>query len=152
MSTAYTVVKYLHVLLAIIAVGFNASYGIILSAAGKNKEHLDFALRLIRVLDNRFANPAYAGLVISGLGMLHLGKISIRSHWVLGSLGLLLLIVPLAIVFSRITRKQIAALQAQGPDGEEYQRLANLNRTSGLVMFVMIFAILALMVAKPHWG
>lgn len=152
MSTAYTVVKYIHIILAIIAVGFNSSYGIILAVAGKNKELLDFALRTIRVLDNRFANPAYAGLVISGLGMLHLGKISIRTHWVLGSLGLLLLMVPLAIVYARLTRKQLAALAAEGPDGAEYQRLGRINMTSGLLMYAIVFVILGFMVFKPHWG
>lgn len=152
MSTAYTVVKYIHIILAIIAVGFNSSYGIILAVAGKNKELLDFALRTIRVLDNRFANPAYAGLVISGLGMLHLGKISIRTHWVLGSLGLLLVMVPLAIVYARLTRKQLAALAAEGPDGAEYQRLGRINMIGGLAMYAIVFVILGFMVFKPHWG
>lgn len=152
MSTAYTVVKYLHILLAIIAVGFNMSYGIILRVAGRNKELLQFALRTIRVLDNRFANPAYAGLVFTGLGMLHLGKISIRSHWVLGSLGLLLLILPLAVVYARLTRKQLAALEAEGPDGAEYQRLGRINLIGGLGMYVLVLIIIGLMVAKPHWG
>lgn len=152
MSTAYTVVKYIHIILAIIAVGFNSSYGIILAVAGKNKELLDFALRTIRVLDNRFANPAYAGLVVSGLGMLHLGKISIRTHWVLGSLGLLLVMVPLAIVYARLTRKQLAALAAEGPDGAEYQRIGRINMISGLAMYAIVFVILGFMVFKPHWG
>jgi uncharacterized membrane protein len=152
MSTAYTIVKYIHIILAIVAVGFNSSYGIILAGAGKNKELLDFALRTIRVLDNRFANPAYAGLVISGLGMLHLGKISIKTHWVLGSLGLLAIMIPLAIVYARLTRKQLAALAAEGPDGAEYQRLGRINLMAGLAMFVMVFVILGFMVFKPHWG
>jgi hypothetical protein len=35
----YEIVKFIHVLLAIIAVGFNASYGVWLARAARNPEH-----------------------------------------------------------------------------------------------------------------
>jgi hypothetical protein len=37
--TTYTFFKFLHVLMAIIAVGFNASYGIWLARAAREPEH-----------------------------------------------------------------------------------------------------------------
>ena len=36
----YSVLKFFHVLLAIVAVGFNASYGIWLARAAKEPEHV----------------------------------------------------------------------------------------------------------------
>ena len=59
----YPYIKLLHVLLAIVAVGFNASYGIWLARAAREPEHLGHVLRGIKILDDRFANPAY-GLLL----------------------------------------------------------------------------------------
>ena len=73
---AYTVVKFFHVLLAIIAVGFNASYGIWIARASKEREHELHVLRGIKILDDRFANPAYGLLLVTGLIMVRLGHLS----------------------------------------------------------------------------
>ncbi len=40
----YEVIKFFHVLLAIVAVGFNATYGIWLARAAKEPEHEAFTL------------------------------------------------------------------------------------------------------------
>jgi hypothetical protein len=58
MFDAYTILKWVHVLMAIIAVGFNASYGVWLARAARAPEHESHVLRGIKVLDDRFANPA----------------------------------------------------------------------------------------------
>ena len=55
--TTYTFFKFLHVLLAIVAVGFNASYGIWLARAAREPEHQAHVLRGVKVLDDRFATP-----------------------------------------------------------------------------------------------
>ncbi len=44
-------------MLAISAIGFNASYGIWLARAGREPEHLGHVLRGIKTLDDLFANP-----------------------------------------------------------------------------------------------
>ena len=41
----YDFIKFIHVLLAIVAIGFNATYGIWLSRAAKEPEHEAFTLR-----------------------------------------------------------------------------------------------------------
>jgi hypothetical protein len=55
--------------MAIIAVGFNASYGTWLARAAREPEHQAHVLRGIKVLDDRFANPAYALLLVTGLAV-----------------------------------------------------------------------------------
>ena len=62
--------KFLHVLLAIAAVGTNLTYGIWLSRAAREPRHLEFALKGIMVLDDRFANPAYSPLFLTGVAMI----------------------------------------------------------------------------------
>jgi len=54
----YSILKFFHVLLAIVAVGFNASYGIWLARAAREPQHELHVLRGIKILDDRFANPA----------------------------------------------------------------------------------------------
>lgn len=60
-------------LLAIIAVGFNASYAIWVSRAAKEPEHELHVLRGVKFLDDRIANPAYGVLLLTGLWMVRLG-------------------------------------------------------------------------------
>lgn len=60
--TAYALLKFLHVLFAIVALGANATYGVWLTTAGRDPAQLGFALRGVKLLDDRFANPAYGRL------------------------------------------------------------------------------------------
>jgi len=67
MFSLFTTIKFIHILLAIIAFGFNATYAIWITRAQRHPEHLDFALRGVKILDDYFANPAYLLLLASGL-------------------------------------------------------------------------------------
>ena len=59
-SGAYPTIKFVHILLAIVAIGFNATYGIWISHAARHSpKELGFALRGVKRLDDRWANPAY---------------------------------------------------------------------------------------------
>ena len=63
----YPWLKALHVLLAIVAVGFNMSYGVWLARAAREPQQYGYVLRGIKFLDDRVANPAYGGLLLVGL-------------------------------------------------------------------------------------
>src|SRR2546428_99754 len=57
----FVLLKFLHVLLAIIAVGFNATYGVWLARVAREPVPTQsFVLKGIKRLDDWFANPAYA--------------------------------------------------------------------------------------------
>ena len=47
MNTVYILLKYLHVLLAIIAIGFNATYAIWIARAARQPEHLSIVLLMV---------------------------------------------------------------------------------------------------------
>lgn len=151
----YTIVKYVHIVLAIVALGYNASYGVLLARGtrAKSREILLYTLRTIQVLDDYFANPAYLLLLLSGLGMAHLGRIPLRSHWLGISLGCFALLGVLGFgVYTPTLRRQIAALERDGEDSPAYRALAARSKTVGIVLFVLAFVVLAMMVFKPHWG
>jgi uncharacterized membrane protein len=147
---AYTLVKWVHVLMAIIAVGFNASYGVWLARAARAPEHESHVLQGIKVLDDRFANPAYGLLLVTGLWMVAISPIEVTTFWILAALVLYAIAVILgAAVYSPTLRKQIATLESEGPATAAYRRLAARNRVVGIVLAVDVVAIVFLMVTKP---
>ncbi len=149
--SAYILLKYLHVLLAIVAVGFNASYAIWLVRAAKEPAHLGHVLRGIKTLDDRFANPAYGLLLVTGLAMVFVNAIPLlETRWLLS--GLVLWVILMAIggaVYTPTLRKQIAALESSGPTSPEYLALASRGRTVGILLGVIALVIVFLMVTKP---
>ena len=113
--TTYTTLKSLHVLFAIVAVGFNASYGIWLAAAARNPEHTGFVLRRIKVLDDRLANPAYAMLLVIGLSMVWVGDLDLTTFWLAAALVLYGVLLVLGMgVYTPTLRRQIHALDERG--------------------------------------
>ncbi len=148
--TLFVLVKYLHVLLAIVAIGFNASYGIWFARAQQEPEHAVHVLRGIRALDNRFANPAYALLLITGVLLLALGSIPFTTFWVAAALVLYVLVLIVAVaLFSPTLRKQIAALESGGAGSPEYAHLSRRSTTFGILAVVIVLVIEFLMVTKP---
>ncbi|MDP9281673.1 MAG: DUF2269 domain-containing protein [Chloroflexota bacterium] len=144
-------VKFIHALLAIVAVGFNASYGIWLArAANAPQATQSHVLRTIKFLDDRFANPAYGLLLITGLFMVFSAGIPFSRLWIALSIGLWLVLVFVGLgVYTPTLRDQIRVLESGGPGSEEYQRLATRGRTVGIVLGIIVVVIVFLMVTKP---
>ena len=150
MFTTFTILKFVHVLMAIIAVGFNASYGVWLARAARDPDHEPWALGGIKILDDRFANPAYALLLVTGLIMVAISPYEITTFWILLALILYALVVILGIAFYPPTlKKQRQLLEDGRRDAPEYARLANRNRGLGILLAVIVVAIVFLMVTKP---
>ncbi len=148
--TLYEVIKYIHILAAIVAVGFNASYGIMLARAAREPEHELYALRVVKFMDDRWANPAYAVLLITGVTNVFVGNWSFTQFWIATGLGLFIVVALLGFfVYTPTLRRQIDVLQAEGRESATYQALANRGRNVGIVMAVIVLVIIFLMVTKP---
>src|SRR5262245_11008748 len=146
----YEVIKFFHVLLAIVAVGFNATYGIWLARAAKQPEHEAFTLRGVRLLDDRFANPAYGLLLVTGLLMVWVGDLEFTQFWIIAALVLYAVAVGLGLfVYTPTLREQIAVLESSGASSAEFQTLSKRGTTVGIVLAVDVIAIVFLMVTKP---
>lgn len=142
--------KFVHVLLAMVAVGFNASYGIWLARAAKAPQATQsHVLRTIKFLDDRIANPAYGLLLLTGLLMIFSAGIPVRL-WIALSIGLWLVLIVVGLgVYTPTLRDQIRVLESEGPGSEEYQRLSSRGRTLGIVLGIIVVVIVFLMVTKP---
>jgi len=150
----YVILKWLHVLLAIVAIGANVTYGIWLARARRNPEHLAFALRGVKILDDRVANPAYGFLLITGLAMTFVAGIPLTTPWILTALVLYVIMVAVgAFAYTPTLRGQVGLAEAGKGESAEYDALAKRGTTLGIVLAVLAVAIVFLMVAKPGlWG
>jgi hypothetical protein len=147
--TWYTVIKYLHVVLAITAVGSNITYGVWKTLGAREPAHAPFALKGIAFIDRRVANPAYGLLLVTGLLLLAVGQVGFRG-WVIAALILFVLLIVVAIGFySRVVRQQIQVMDAEGVASASYKRLDSQATTYGIVSLVIALAIVFMMVVKP---
>ena len=147
----YTTVKFIHILLAIIAFGFNATYGVWLARAQQHPEHLDFALRGVKILDDYFANPAYLLLLVSGLTMVFVaGYHILTTFWLLTALVLWVIAIVLGYaVYTPTLSRQIRVLATKGAESAEFRRLSTRGTVLGIILAVVVLAILVMMVFKP---
>src|SRR2546423_5658146 len=112
--TWYSLLKFVHVLLAITAVGSNITYAAWSIRGAREPQHLSFTLKGIQFLDNRVANPAYGLLLITGLILVAVGNWGAKG-WIIAALILFaVLIIVAGGFYSRVTRRQIQALEAGG--------------------------------------
>ncbi len=144
----YLLLKYLHVLLAITAVGSNITYGVWNVLALREPAHLPFALKGISFIDRRVANPAYGLLLITGLVLVAI-QWGFRA-WVVAALILFVLLIVVAIGFySRALRQQIQVLETVGQASAAYKRLDGQTTLYGIASLVIALAIVFVMVVKP---
>lgn len=148
--TLYSFLKFLHVLMAVVAVGFNASYGIWLARAAKEPEHAAHVLRGIKILDDRFANPAYGLLLVLGLAMVWEAGIPLSTFWIAASLVLYVVLVAIAVIgYTPALRQQVALAEAGRVDTDEYRKVARRSGVIGGILAVAVVVIIFLMVVKP---
>lgn len=147
----YTVTKVLHVLFAIIAVGYNASYGIWLARAAREPVGTQlWALRTIKLMDDRVANPLYGLLAVTGLFMVFTAGYPLTTFWI--AAALVLYVIALILAFTLITpnfRRQLRALESEGPESEAFSAASARGRTFGILVSILVVAIVVLMVSKP---
>ncbi len=150
----YLLLKWLHVLSAIVAVGANFTYGIWIARASTSPGTLSFTLQTIRQIDNRLANPAYGLLLILGLGMALVGSWPLTTPWLLVALVLYVTVALVgALGFTPILRRQVQLLESEGADSPGYRALARRGTVLGMVAVVLVIFIVFLMVVKPAlWG
>jgi uncharacterized membrane protein len=148
--TLYVILKYLHVLLAIVAVGFNISYPIWLARAQRDPSNALFVLRGIKTLDDRFANPAYGLLLVLGVAMVFAAGIPWSTFWIDAAIVLYVILVLMAVIgYSPALKGQIAALESGGVASPEYARQGQRSTVFGIALMVDVLIIVFLMVVKP---
>ena len=130
--------------------GLNISYAVWIIRARRDPAHTGFALKGVKFLDDRIANPSYGVLLLTGLLMVFLAGYRITTFWIVAALVLfVVLIVIAATQYTPTLRKQIALVEAGDTSSVEFNRLAQRGQILGQALGVIVLVILAMMVFKP---
>ncbi len=143
------ILKLIHVLSAIVAVGANVTYAIWLRAAGRDQARLVYTIETVRYLDIRVANPAYGVLLVTGVLMVLAGQYSFETGWIAAAIALYVLVALLGLfAFAPTIRRQLAEAE-QDPTSEAYEMAARRSNRLGLLTIGIVLVIVVLMVTKP---
>lgn len=141
--------KVIHVLAAITAVGANLTYTYWLRYAGQDRDRLAWTLKGISRLDNFITTPAYIVLFITGFLMVIGGAFSFQTGWIVAAIALYVVVVVIGVAFyAPGLRRQIAEAEAD-PTSPAYAAAASRNTLFGMITTVVVLVIVVLMVAKP---
>jgi uncharacterized membrane protein len=145
----WQVLKLVHILAVIVALGANFTYAYWLARAGRDRDRLVFVIEAIHGLDRRIANPAYIVVFLAGVGIILTGPFTFETLWVGAAIVLYVLVALLGItVYAPVMRRQLA-LAATEPTSPEYAAVARRSRLIGLGITAIVVVIVALMVLKP---
>jgi uncharacterized membrane protein len=107
-------------------------------------------LRTVKVLDDRFANPAYGLLLVTGLVMVWVGDVDLTQFWLATALVLYAIAVLLGgSLYTPTLRNQIRALDEDGADSPAFRAFSRRGRAVGAVLALDVIVIVFLMVTKP---
>lgn len=145
----------LHVLGAVIALGFSLSYGLwVRRGEADGVQGRAFALRTISWIDRRITTPAFVAQLVTGL--LLVATIDwdlLRRAWLELSLGIYVLLVAVAItVYAPAFRRQrevAEAIAAGQADESAYAAASSRSTTWGVIVTALTLVIVVLMVWKP---
>lgn len=144
----YVWLKFLHILIAIIALGTSAGLGIVLEFYADDPVHGLYVLRAVKRLVALVVIPGYLLMFVTGAWLTHLAW-SFTMRWVQAALGLWVLgAVTFAVSFV-LVQKQAALFETDSPTSEAYKRIALLGRFFGGASGLIVLMIVYLMVAKP---
>jgi uncharacterized membrane protein len=146
----YTGLVFIHVLCAVVAVGANCTYAVWLTRGKMQRDQLLFALRGIKLIDGRIANPAYGLLLITGIAQVLISGRTFHQTWLEWAILLWVVLAALAYgMYSPGLRKQIKLLENGTPDNPEFVALDKRQNVVGAVLLLIAIVILALMVFRP---
>lgn len=148
-----TAIKLIHILLAIVAVGANATYGVWITRARKQPEHMAFALRGVKFIDDYIANPCYVLLPLTGITLMWRQGITFTTaKWAGSALILWVVLAVVAIgVYSPTLRAQIRVLETEGTGSAALAQLDRRASMVGPLLGVIALAIVFMMVVKPSF-
>jgi uncharacterized membrane protein len=148
MFSFYLLLKFIHILAAITAVGANITYGVWNARVARDTSHTAFALKGIKFIDDRVANPAYGVVLITGLIMVFAGSWGFKL-WIVLALILFAVVAAMAVVYSLSLRNQVRLAVSGDITSSEYMRLDRRAMIFGIGTGVGVALILVMMVFKP---
>lgn len=149
MTSEYLLLKFLHILIAILALGTSAGLGIVLEFYGSHPNHGPFLLRAIRRLVAFVVLPGYVLMLVTGLSMANMAW-PLTTRWIQEAMALWGVGLVVLVIFLAVLRRQLRLLETEGPATAAYRRVSLLGRVLGGGFGLVGIFILYLMVFKPR--
>jgi hypothetical protein len=149
MALEYGLLKFLHILIAIVALGTSAGLSILLEFFGHNATHGAFVLRAIERIVWFFVFPGYVLVLVTGLWMVFLVW-PWTARWIQAALAIWGLGAVVLGGFLAALHKQIALADSDKCTSAAYAQLSLLSRLLGGGFGLVVVVILYLMVHKPE--
>jgi uncharacterized membrane protein len=152
---AYLLLKYLHVLGAIVLLGTGVgiAFFMLMAHLTRDAAHIFRTARAVVLADFLFTATAVVAQPITGVLLMHQIGFSSRNGWLLLSLALYVLAgmfwVPVVWMQMRMRDLAGAAVKQGAQLGADYHRMFRLWFLFGFPGFGAVIAILWLMIAKP---
>jgi uncharacterized membrane protein len=144
----YVLVKFLHILVAIVALGTSAGLGIVLEFYGDHPTHGSFVLRAIERMVTFVVVPGYVLMLVTGLWMVNLSW-PLTTKWIQAALALWGIGIVILGGSVAVLHKQRALFDTKGAASAPYRRRSLLGRGLGGAVGLVVVVILYLMVFKP---
>lgn len=147
--SAFLVLKLLHVLVAIIALGTNVTSTFWRARAGRDPDRLPWTLDTARSFDRSIANPAYVVVLLSGIAMVATGTYRFEQGWISAAIALYVAVAAFGILVFRPAARLQRAEAAADPTSAAYARIASRTWWYSWLTIAVVAVIVGLMVTKP---
>jgi uncharacterized membrane protein len=147
----YLILKWSHILAAIVALGANLTYPLWLVLAHRKPESLVFTLQTVKIIDDWMANPAYVLSFFTGAGLMFVGRIPWSTPWIVPVLVMYGIVSVLGLaIYSPLLKEQIKLAKTTGHEAAEYKSIALRGNILGGTISLMVIVITFLMTVKPQ--
>jgi uncharacterized membrane protein len=153
--TIYFVIKYLHVLGAIVILGTGSgiAFFMLMAHLSKDASFIARTAGVVVIADTFFTLSAVIAQPITGMELMIVSSTSITEHWILASLALYVIagLFWIPVVFMQAEMRDLARVAAEkgAPLPPRYFSLFRRWFVFGIPGFGSVMAILWLMIAKP---
>lgn len=147
--TLYVAVKFVHVVVAIVAIGGATGWSLVQRLAERNPTHLSFALRSARLLDRFLFGPGLVLLLITGVWMAATNW-SLALFWIRGALLIVAVVLVLMyLVVGPSLGRLVHVLETDGVASPNRLGPERISQLVGFVSSLLILVVIWLMVTKP---
>lgn len=149
MTTLVVLLKLVHVMAAMLAVGTNASAVFWLRTGGRDPDRLRFVIGGIRRLDRKVAIPAFGVLLLTGVPMVALGLYDFTRGWILLAIVLYLGLTIAGMTVMGPALKRVLAEAERDPQSQAFVEAQRTSMRYTIGSLAVLLGIVFLMVVKP---
>jgi uncharacterized membrane protein len=144
----YFLLKWLHVVSACIAFGSNVTHFFWILSANRDPVNRANILRVVKVIDDRLAVPAYVVTILCGATM-WLWRWPVATSWIWASLILSIILTVMGISFGPFMKQWIRLAKDPSPENQPLFTLARRLTLWWGSIAASVLVILYMMVWKP---